>query len=320
MVDHLSREELLRYIDNELSKRGARKAAEHLCKCAGCAFELDRLKQDLAAITQAEIEILERLLPAPPEPWPSLEWKLDAAATTSKNSRPRLFKPFTAIWKFPLAYGSAGLALLLCFLLIWGPLQPLSAKEVIERATAADTARLTITPQQVVRQRVRVTEKARLGSGEHTARMESWKSVRSAYWQTGSDSPNTNLHRHYEQNGLASDLPLSPPALGSWVKLAGSEPRASRNQGTIQIQVASNAEGRARGLDEFSFRVQARDWHVDEMTLSFEDAVFQIEEEDSSIFDRREVPADVLAKLEPQPKSAFPPSTQRNRPGMSGPP
>ena len=51
---------------------------------------------------------------------------------------------------------------------------------------------------------------------------------------------------------------------------------------------------------EVSLDVQKNDWHVDEMTLSFEDASFQITEEDSSILDRREVPNDVLARLEPQ--------------------
>ncbi|MBV8570174.1 MAG: hypothetical protein JO319_06155 [Acidobacteriaceae bacterium] len=83
------------------------------------------------------------------------------------------------------------------------------------------------------------------------------------------------------------------------------------------MQVASNAEGRARGLEECSFRVESRNWHVDAMTLSFENATFQIDEEESSILDRRDVPVDVLARLEPpEPSAAAPvihaPSARRN--------
>ncbi len=62
--------------------------------------------------------------------------------------------------------------------------------------------------------------------------------------------------------------------------------------------MASNAEGRARGLEEFRFQVETRDWHVNQMTLSFDDATFQIDEENSSVLDRRDVPADVLTRLE----------------------
>lgn len=312
MTSHLSPERLLRYVDSELSKYSIRKATKHFQTCHSCAQELDRLKQHLAAIAQTEVEIFERSLPPPPNSWPRLEPRLNAVALTSKA-------PGRNIWSLPFAYGSALVIVVLIALLVWGPVQPVSAKEVLRRATTADSARLAITSQQVVRQRVRVTGKARLASSARSARLESWKSTKSAYWQTGGDPLNDDLRNRYQKNGLASDLPLSPPALESWVKLAGSEPTASRNGGNIEIQVASNAEGRAHGLEQFSFRVQTRDWHVDEMSLAFDDATFQIDEENSSIFERNEVPSDVLARLEPsEPKSTRPPmhapSAPRNVP------
>jgi len=52
------------------------------------------------------------------------------------------------------------------------------------------------------------------------------------------------------------------------------------------VQVASNAEGRARGLKGVSFHVQARTWHMKEMTLSFEDATFRINEEEFSVLNQ----------------------------------
>lgn len=320
MGNHLSQEKLLRYFDGELSETGASKATEHLRTCESCALELRHLKQHLAMMGEG-LQILEDSLPSPPKPWPSLESRLDAVTKTSNSGNWRgLFKSLEVVWRFSLAYGGTALVLLLIGLLIWGPMQRVSAKEVLQRATAADNARLTITPQQVVRQRVRITENSRRVS-RRTMRLESWKSTKSAYWETGNDPLNADLHHRYQDNGLGSDLPLSPPALESWVKLAGSQPTASRQGGRIEVQVAANAEGRTRGLEAFSFRVQTSDWHVDEMKLSFADASFQIDEEDSSILDRRDVPADVLERLEPtEPKPAGADVPHASRGAGSAPP
>jgi hypothetical protein len=305
MADHLSQKQLLRYFDGELSQFTARSATNHLSRCEICALELGRLKQHLTAIAEAEVEIFEGL-PPPPQPWPSLEPRLKGANRSRSGRSRKPFGLFETIWKMPLAYSGSALALLLIFLLIWGPVQPISAKEVIQRATAADSARLSIKQQEVVRQRVRITEKRRLDA-EHTTWLDSWKSTKSAYWQTGSDQLNADLYHRYQENGLALELPLSPLALESWLRLAGCEPRASRDGRRIQVHVTSNAIGQARRLEELSFVVESRDWHVDEMKLSFNDVVFQIDEESSSILDRREVPIDVLARLEPpEPKPALP--------------
>jgi hypothetical protein len=308
MADHLSQIQLLQYCDGELPESRTKKAEEHLRTCESCALELRRLKQDLEIFANAQNQILDASLVPPPKPWPSLKSRFDAVGNTNHNLTgwKRVFRSFEIVWKTPLAYGSAALVLLLILLLMWGPLQPLSAKEVLQRATAADTARLKITPQQVVRQRVRITQQSKHVAGQ-TRLITSWKSIGSVYWDTEGDSLNADLHHRYEENGLGSDLPLSPLALQSWMKLAGSEPTTSRAGGSIEVQVASNGLGKAHGLEGFSFRVETRDWHVDEMKLSFVDASFQIVEENSSILDRREVPSDVLAELEqaaPKPADA----------------
>ncbi len=160
MANHLSREQLLRYVDGELATRGARKATEHLRKCENCAVELDRFKEHLATIAEAQVEVFERSIPPPPKPWPWLEPRFDIAARMSDAPFWRRFvSPFENVWKIPLASGSAALILVLIGLLIWGPVQSVSAKEVLQRATAADRARLTITAQQVVRQNVRLKKK-----------------------------------------------------------------------------------------------------------------------------------------------------------------
>ncbi|MBV8812570.1 MAG: hypothetical protein JO033_28185, partial [Acidobacteriaceae bacterium] len=311
MNNHLSRKQLLLHLDREQPKSAARKTSEHLQLCAACTRELDCLKDELAAIVDTQVELIEPLLPSPPVPWPALEprpGKLPKA--TAVPLWQSLVPSLGSALKWPLAYGGAVLTVVLIALLVWTPVSQLSAHEVIQRATVADTQRLAITPREVVRQRVLVKKTERRAPGTRTGQLESWKSAKSIFWDADADPLNTDLLNRYKANGLALYLPLSPPALESWLKLAGSEPSASREAGKIDIQVASNAQGRARGLEEFSFRVEPRDWHVDEMTLSFEDAIFQIDEEDSSILNRSEVPSAVLARLEP-PESTYTPTRAR---------
>lgn len=83
------------------------------------------------------------------------------------------------------------------------------------------------------------------------------------------------------------------------MKLAGSEPSASTVGQNIEVRVSSDESARARGIEGISFQVQRTDWHVNQLTLSFADATFQIVEEGSAIIDWREVPDDVAAQLEP---------------------
>lgn len=291
-----------------------RKTTEHIRACRSCAVELSRLEEQLATIVEAD-ETLGRSLPEPPKVWLRLESRLQAARVKSppfwKNPLPSLKSAF----RMPLTYGSAALSLLLIALLIWWPVAPVSAKEVIERSTAADTERFKITPQEIVCQRVQVTKTRALAFREETARLESWKSTRSTYWQSGGDPVNLELLNRYKVNGLASALPLSPLALESWLKLAGSELNASRHGERIEVQTASKADGQAQGLQQVSFHVLAKNWHVYQMTLSFQDVIFQITEEQSSILDRSEVPNDVLAHLEPEPRQ--PNGIVRAKPALS---
>jgi len=80
MTTHLQPEELLRCIDGELSLSGMRRATEHLQSCSSCRGELNGLKEEIAAIFDAEKMIPEPALPPPPNPWPRLEARLDRIA------------------------------------------------------------------------------------------------------------------------------------------------------------------------------------------------------------------------------------------------
>jgi hypothetical protein len=299
MTSHLPPEQLLHHLDGELSRSAERVATEHLRACWSCQVEFDRLKQDIAIIFDAQAELFGPSLPSPPKPWPRIEPRLEAASARSLPLWHKL--DLFARWRarIPLVYAGAAFALLFIGFLIWAPLASVSAQEVLKRAISADSRRQSITPQQVFRQRVRVKKTVRGAAGAHTTGLVSWKSLRSAYWDYQGDSTSAELFDRYKSIGIQSALPLSPPAVEAWMKLAGSEPSASADGKTISLHAASTGDGRESGLERVGFHVQPRDWHLDQMTLSFTDATFEISEEESSILDRNEVPADVLAVLDP---------------------
>jgi anti-sigma factor RsiW len=310
---HLSKEQLLRHLDGEMSISGMRRAAAHLQTCWSCQVEFNRLKEHIAAIIDAHVNVFSPSLPPPGAPWPRLEPRLERAR---RSELPSLWRRTIAScrvsWGVQFAVGTLVSALALIVFRVFAPATTVPAKEVLDRANAADSRRLAIVGQSVIRQRVRVKRAGVGASTQQTARLESWKSAKSAYWNFAADPVNSDLFDRYRQNGLASALPLSPPALQSWLKLAGSEPSASTTGQNIQVHVSSNEPARAHGLEEISFQVQKAAWHLDRMTLSFADATFQIVEEDSSIMDLREVPDDVAAQLEPA-------AAERDQPSMKTP-
>ena len=298
MTSHLSRDQLLKHLDGELSRFAARRATAHLQACWSCQVEFDRLKQHIALIFDAQAEAFGRSVP-PPKPWPRIEPRLEQARVRSISLWEMLAK-FMERSRMSLVYGGGTLALLLFGFLIWAPLAPVSAKETLTRAIATETGRQSITQKEVVRQRVRVRKTAYGATGERTAALESWKSVKSAYWNSGADPVNAELWERYNANGLTSALPLSPAAVEVWATLAGADPSASTEAQSIAVQVISNSAGQARGLKGVKFRIQTGNWHLDQITLSFADATFQISEEESSILDRKDVPNEVLKALEPE--------------------
>lgn len=304
MTDHLSQKQLLRYLDGELSKSSASAATEHLHACWTCRGELDRVKKDIESIVDAHDQIFAPSLPPPPNPWSRLEPQLRATRRPSRAAVAlRHIGSFMAMSLRPsLPLATATLVMVLIVSLIWVPVMPCSAKEMLQRVEVADAKRLEVVPKRVIRQRVWVKRTGRQSSTSETSRFESWKSRTSTYWAVQDDGVISDLLSRYKSFGIAPTLPLSPVAFAGWTTAAASEPTASRqSDGTMEVRIVANSGTRARGLDKVTFHVQPDIWHVDELTLSFADAAFEIGEEALNVLEQRDVPKDVLAVLERLP-------------------
>ncbi len=297
MTRHLSHEQLLRHLDGELSRFAAWQTAAHLKTCWACQVELDHLKDQIAAIVDAHSAVFAPSLPPPPAPWPRLEPRLEGARA-DREPVWRKVAPFAGrSFRARLAYSGAAVAALAVGVSLWFSARPVLAKEVVTRVAAADKGRLAVTERKVARQRVRVV-KTSGSSPEKSGRVDSWESSKSTYWDAD-QAVGAELLARYRSNGLGSALPLSPEAMETWVHIAGAEPTATRDQGAIAVEVAANSLGRARGLESVGLHVKTESWHLDGMTLAFTDATYRISEEESSLIAREDVPADVMARLEP---------------------
>ena len=299
MTRHLCQEELLRYLDGELSKTAMRTTAAHLQACWSCQVEFDRLKEHIADILDAETNFPKPSLP-PPRPWPRLDARLDAAMDRAATPFwQRLFAFPQRPVRMRLAYGLAALTLTLIAVSVWQP-ETVSAREALRRAVEADTARLSLDAHQVARQRVRVRRTARRMPSAGETRLEAWQTMKAAWWSSGADPVSAELRARYQANGLDAALPLSPRAVEFWVKIAGSEPSSSGNRESIDLRVVSIAPPKRGELESVALHLRRKDWHVHEMTLSFTDVTYRIMEDESAILPRANVPPDVLALLEPQ--------------------
>jgi len=130
---HLSEDDLILFMDRELSATAAANAEQHLMQCGDCSQRLKRLKAGSAAYAQYREAVLKPTLPVPETGWARLSQEV------IKEKRRR--------WGWGWAAACAcGLALAIAYFLVSE--QP-SAQQVLSRAEAAEpvpaTARLLLT-------------------------------------------------------------------------------------------------------------------------------------------------------------------------------
>src|SRR4051794_17464515 len=116
--------------------------------CWSCQVELERLKDQIAVIIDAQTTVVEPASPPPPNIWPRLEPRLERAKEGNRVPFWKRFIPFvTGAPNSRLAWGGAALAFASIVLLVWLSGPPASAKEVLRRVMTADARRMRITAQ-----------------------------------------------------------------------------------------------------------------------------------------------------------------------------
>lgn len=304
MPDHLSRQELLSYFDGELSASAEHNAKEHLSSCWTCQTELERIKEQIGLVLSAHTELFEPSLPPPPNPWVRLEPRLEEREKTKFAAAWKRFFTASGFSLRSLAYGGA-MAAFVFGIFLWLPGSKLTAKEILRNVAAADRARLAVDAQQAVKQRIRIKRTSRNGMNK-SVESDVWKTPGSLHWGDGLDV----LRARYQSNGIPLELPLSSTAIESWMHFT-REPVISREGDQIEVHSSANPASGSQEVSEVRFRVEPN-WRVIALTLAFEDETLEITETQTSVVNRVDIPASVLAQVAAPPASTNPSATRKN--------
>src|SRR5215469_4040632 len=236
MNGHLTPRELLLHVDGELPRRRECAARDHLLSCWACRRELERLKEDINAIVDAQTRCFLPSTARPQRPWASFE---ELAGTAPQPGfrigalvrrigggfRPRELGP--AHWAF-------GLGALVCLgiLTLWLNPAGLSAAGVLRRMEGAESFSPSPTARKVVRQTVRIVRVDRRSSGKRSTEVQSWRSETRNVWR-GDDN---GLRERYRSRNLDAALPLSVVACKHWLNEAHTAPQVSETAKTIELR------------------------------------------------------------------------------------
>lgn len=302
MSEHLSPQQTLAYIDGELSMAEARRVEKHLHSCWSCMTEMERMKADIATILDAYDKAFVPALPQPPGAWPGFKTILAQRSHAHSQSIPFL-KRATEYrnWLLsPVRLVGLSVTLLFVFGYFAFHTRTVSAKEVLHRVYAADAERSAIGSDQVIRERIRVRKIARGQRHSVFAQMDAWKSPSKDYWDVSEeDSAAVDLEAEYQKHKILTGLPLSATSVDSWGREAGGNPTVSEHGSDLNLNYRRSSNGAADSVEQVNVLVQQATWQVKQMTLDFQDASYEIEEDDYSVMPKGDVPALLLAHLEP---------------------
>jgi hypothetical protein len=308
MNNHLNPQKMLAYIDGELSKSETRRAEEHLHSCWTCLTEVERLKDDIALILDAQKEQFVPALPPPPKPWVSFETllarNLPEQPESSWTRRTIFIRSLVSpAMIFVSSFVIAGL-IILAYSFFRS--RTVSAKEVLRQVQIADTRRATITKDQVIRERIHVRKTTHGQNHPQLASVDTWKSPTTAYWNvTDNDTAAADLKAQYQAHGIPVSLPLSAASVDSWGKAAGGAATVSQQGSDVDVSFTGSSNVAQGAVERVSLLIQPATWQVKQMTLEFPDESFEVTEDDYSVMPTSDVPPDLLAHLEPE---ALPPA------------
>jgi len=308
MNNHLDHQQMLAYLDGELSRAETHKAEKHLHSCWTCRTEVEHLKSDIATILDSQREMFSPALPSPPSPWPTFNMLMGRSAPTPRPSTWMRMVAAIGTMATPSRIFAASMAVVgivaVTFATFRSPV--VSAKEVLRHIEVADAKRSDIGKDNVIRERVHIRRTTRNTGRQDSTVADTWRSRKAAYWENSKNDPVLfDLESEYKSHGVPLSLPLSASSTMGWGNAMRAEPNVTRSGEDLDLTYVP-AGTHSDGIERVSFRVQPDNWTVKQMTIGLPDASFEVTEDDFDIVPVSSVPPMLLAELElpPFPTSA----------------
>ncbi len=284
---HPPREQLLLYVDGELTPKDAVQLQSHLEACWSCRARTGKLEEAIAEIIEFDDAALAPNLTPPPRGWQSFDGLLGSLAAESGKrsllSRLRGFlggllpsaQQFSVHLSLqPQLAGRLAAALLVALVITALIIQSnrvtmVSAGELLQRATGAYTQELQAVPQPVVYRKLRVKRKA-VASASEAATLETWSDPTNARFRQWADhwSPIlVELENTLRANRLDARQPLSAAGYRAWREAIGQKDeqvvKTSLADGAEALQLRTVVKGQVNpgAIAEASLLVRVKDWH-----------------------------------------------------------
>lgn len=295
---HPLREQLLLYVDGELTEKEAELVRSHLEACWNCRARSAAIEETIAEFSRFDEAALTPQLPPPPNDWRGFNPQL--RRLVAENGRPSLLSRWRGLVTMnfrssPLAIGrlAAGavtVALLLVAGVWWTLSQSwipqVSAQELLQRSMQAETARLNQVAEPVVYRKLQV--RRRHANAEESVMWESWSDVqRKQYRQRVADGQRLRflhadgganektapallreLEEVFKANHLDAQQPLSAAVYTAWrshLKTKAESVTAvmlSGHHAGLKLTTSVNGPVPVNTIIEASLVVRRSDWHA----------------------------------------------------------
>jgi hypothetical protein len=314
---HPSEGDLLFYVDGELDAQAGTRVKAHLEACWSCRVNLEEVQGTIGDFIGYRNQALRRLAPPPPGGWRGFDARLKRLSESAVDRPWRLrilsllTRPFTNLrgpftnlrgaFNSPLTtrFTVASLILLAAAAawVVFNRAPVVSATELLERATEAQTQKILSTSQPVIHQLIQIKRKPRPlssagapsneNSRPEVAKVETWNDLNNARFKqvggedrpTGAGERNNAVAGARDRQGLLGGLeeifrtnrldwrrPLSAVSFAEWRKsLRGKTEEVRRERladgvEALSLRTISTDAPRIGAVVEATLTVRARDW------------------------------------------------------------
>lgn len=294
---HSSDDELLLYLDGELTVKEAGWVRAHLEGCWSCRMRAEKIQEAISSFVEFRDRVRTPELPPPPCGWRTFESSLGpfAGATEASVAPSRwqaLFDSLGRLFFRPQQLIRLAAGLLLAALAVWAVIRSqsvpvVSANELLQAAMKAQANEVRSVAQPVVYQKLLV--RRRVATREEALVWEIWnESAKVRFRQCVNDHGNrhfvstevqeapallSELQRVFQTNRLDWRRPLSPSAYQAWRQTvvekreAVSAGMVANGLPALTVTTVPQHVVEIGGIVEASLVVRARDWHPLEQRL-----------------------------------------------------
>lgn len=305
--EHLTDELMLMLVDGELSTRQAGRARKHLETCWNCRARLERIEETISLFIEFRQMVQNPAMPEPPNRWGNFKALLNRVRLEADETPAPRFS-LSSFTPFQMRIGIAALTVLIISALLFQLFiaAPVSASELLDRATVRQRQMIAAEEQPVVYQKIRVRS-----SHSPTIDWEIWKSgsgdrfKQAVSPESGGDGAIAfgELSKMLSANGIDQRRPMAPESFRQWrATLARSSDEVTVGD-VVTITTRNLAPPAAGRIAEATLKMRAEDLHPIYQTLRFEgdgrDLIYEFSEIEFSVVSLKTLKPDFFDSLKP---------------------